>query len=119
MQRKKMFTLNLSGIAPDLPFIIFSSIFLIGVVLGCLFVGKFDSVLSDVTDKFNSFFDIRHNDGFLSIFKSSPIPIMTIPRLVQLCPVSQAICLMLRSLPTIVPKNFLLQELKLLFPLQY
>lgn len=92
MQRKKMFTLNLSGIAPDLSFLIFSAIFLVGIILGCLLVGRFDSVLNDATDKFNSFFDIRHNDGFLNIFKNSVMTVLPYYIFIFLCGTSVIGC---------------------------
>ena len=92
MQRKKMFTLNLSGFTPDLPFLIFSAIFLVGVILGCLLVGRLDSVLGDATDKFNSFFDIRHNEGFLSIFKNSALSVLPYYIFIFLCGTSVIGC---------------------------
>lgn len=92
MQRKKMFTLNLSGIAPDLPFLIFSAVFLIGVILGCLLVGRLDSVLGDVTDRFNSFFNIRNNDGFLSILKNSALSVLPYYIFIFLCGTSVIGC---------------------------
>lgn len=92
MQRKKIFTLNISGIKPDLPFIIFSMIFVIGVFLGCFSVGRFEQILNDVTEEFSAFVELRRAAGFFQILKNSFMMVVPYYVMIFLCGTSVIGC---------------------------
>ena len=70
-RNKRVFNISLNKAAPYLPFIIFVSIFLFGVLLGAIFVGRFHSYHDLSLKLFNDFFQTRKSLDILKILKES------------------------------------------------
>ena len=65
------FSFNLQNITPYLPFLIMSAIYIVGILCGCITVGKFEFLSNFATEKFNEYFSIREELNFYSIFLNS------------------------------------------------
>lgn len=71
MQRKKTLTVNLNSIKPHLQFIIFTAVFVVGIVLGCILVGRLESLLNSSSENASSFFELRKTYNILSVLNSA------------------------------------------------
>lgn len=89
---KSIFTLNISNIAPYIPFIFFTVIFVIGVLIGCLSVGNFESLISYASDEITEFISLRKNSGFYELLKSSVFSVFSIYIVLFLCGTSVVGC---------------------------
>ena len=85
MQRKNTLTVNLNAIKPHLQFIILAIFFIIGIVIGSLFVGRFESLVAFFEDKVVSFYEIRKSFNFLTVFSNSLLNAMPYYLVVFLC----------------------------------
>ena len=70
-RKKRIFQLNLSGISPHLPFLIFCLVFIVGVLLGNLFVGKFEYFNGLAVKSFNDFYTARQGADWPMMIKNS------------------------------------------------
>ena len=71
MHRKRTTTLNISGIYPLMPFLAFVGIFLLGSLLGSIFVGKFDFLDNNSAETLAEFCLIRKSGKLFPLFYDS------------------------------------------------
>lgn len=71
MRRSKIFTINLKDLKPHLPIILCFSVFIIGLVLGSLFVGNFDYAKEYFSSSLEHRTDIRIEGNITNIFFDS------------------------------------------------
>lgn len=68
---KRVFNINLNKAVPYLPFIVFTSLFLLGVLLGAIFVGRFNTYHDLALNQFEGFYEIRKTFDTFAIVKES------------------------------------------------
>lgn len=90
---KSIFTLNLKSVAPYLPFLIFSALFLLGVLVGNLTIGRFDGLINQTAETLSEFVSIRREYNFYTVLKSSVIFIFPIYLVIFLCGTSVIGCI--------------------------
>lgn len=82
MHRNNRFIgINLKLLIPFLPFILFSVVFIIGLLIGNIVVGKFELLNEFASSSFNSFISVRQNGNIASVVYNSFI--RTVP--IYLC----------------------------------
>lgn len=92
-RNSSVLTFNLSTVAPHLPFIIFATLFIIGVFTGCFTVGRFEVFTDYSAEKINDFISIRNDFEFFSVLKDSFFRIFPIYLIVFLCGTSVVGCI--------------------------
>lgn len=71
MHRNGVIKLELKNIKQYLPFIVFTSLFILGIIIGSLSVGSSDYLIGTYTNQLKEFINIRKTAGFLHVFKNS------------------------------------------------
>ena len=69
-RNKRLLTLNISSLTPYLPFIIFSILYLVGVLLGSLLI-RFHIGTDIAVNLFDDFYSVRQTLKFYNIIKNS------------------------------------------------
>ncbi len=89
---KSIFSLNLSTISPYLPFIIFSTVFALGVLIGNIAVGRFDVLITYSSETITDFILARNEFNFYTAFKSSAFAVFPMYVIIFLCGTSVVGC---------------------------
>ncbi len=71
MRRNKTLLLNMSLLKPHLPIIICFSVFIIGVMLGCLLIGNSDFLKNAFFDKLSVYISVRKSNIILDVVVNS------------------------------------------------
>ena len=79
MQRNKMiFNVNLRDVSLYLPFILFSLLFLVGVLIGNLTVGNFDFIKVYTDETFRSFLSVRKEGVWFNVLGDSAFSLLPV-----------------------------------------
>lgn len=77
MRRKKnLFTFDLSSFSPYLPFAVFSLLFIIGVLIGNITVGRIRTLTDLSTDFLKNFIDLRARYDFFTVLKDAALSVL-------------------------------------------
>lgn len=71
MQRNGVLSLNFGPVKQNIPFVIFTLIFIIGIFVGCLSVSSSENLTNQYSGFLNEFIDIRKDFNFIDVFKSA------------------------------------------------
>ncbi len=70
-KNNKTFTLDLKVISPYIPAFVFTLLFLVGLLIGCLCVGKYSGLTEGSAAYLKEYYELRNSDGFFLRFKDS------------------------------------------------
>lgn len=71
MQRNGVIKFDYKFLKQYLPFITFTTLFVLGIIIGSLSIGSSDYLIATFQEQLNNYIDVRKNDGFLNIVKNS------------------------------------------------